>query len=247
MTVAPELSWTSASLTDAGVVHSTNQDAYLDAPELGLWVVADGMGGHNEGHIASQLIVESLAQTDSHDGLSDLVNEVEDRLRLVHHELVIRAKDKGDGAIIGSTVAALMAVGQHGVCLWAGDSRIYRYRKGLLEQVTRDHSYVEDLVAEGSLQREEAESHPDANIITRAVGATDELYLDANLLQLCADDRYLICSDGLFKELSEATIRKQMEDDDSINVCRTLMAMALASGAHDNVAIVIVKFVAQRE
>ena len=144
--------------------------------------------------------------------------------------------------IIGSTVAALLVVDQYGVCLWAGDSRVYRCRDGQLEQLTRDHSHVEELIAEGGLLREEAENHPHANVITRAVGAGEELFLDVELHRLCNADRYLICSDGLYKEVSEAEIAEHMKYGDCVTICRTLVALALERGAHDNVTVVAIKF-----
>ena len=144
--------------------------------------------------------------------------------------------------IIGSTVAALLVVDQYGVCLWAGDSRVYRCRDGQLEQLTRDHSQVEELVASGGLSREEAENHPHANVITRAVGAGEELFLDVDVQKLCHADRYLICSDGLYKEVSEAEIAEHMKYGDCVTICRTLVALALERGARDNVTVVAIKF-----
>lgn len=231
----------SASLTDVGIVRSKNQDAVLDLPEIGLWVVADGMGGHQEGELASHLIVDSLSQTTKHHRLSEFVNEVEDRLRQVHVTLVDRAANRHT-AVIGSTVAALLALWPFGVCLWAGDSRLYRYRDGQLEQISRDHSLVEELVDLGGLPREQAETHPNANVINRAVGADQELYLDAELLELRGADKYLICSDGLYKEVSPAEIAEHMKYGDATTICRTLVALALDRGAHDNVTVVVIKF-----
>ena len=236
------LSWSSASLTNAGIVRANNQDACLDLPESGLWVVADGMGGHNEGEFASRLIVDALSQMGVHGRLSEFVNDVEDRLRKVHKTLVNRAAARDKGIIIGSTVAALLAFGRFCVCLWAGDSRVYRYRDGQFAQITRDHSHVEELIQDGRLRRGEAESHPDANVITRAVGADEELYLDAELQELRHADRYLICSDGLYKEVSEAEIAGHMKYGDCVSICRTLVALALERGAQDNVTVVVIKF-----
>lgn len=235
----------SASLTDMGIVRSNNQDSVLDLPEIGLWVVADGMGGHQEGELASRLIVDSLSQTTKHHQLSEFVNEVEDRLRQVHDALVDRAANLHT-EVIGSTVVALLAIWPFGVCLWAGDSRLYRYRDGQLEQITRDHSLVEELVDLGGLPRAEAESHPNANVINRAVGADKELYLDAELLELRDDDKYLICSDGLYKEVSPSEIAEHMKYGDATTICRTLVALALDRGAHDNVTVVVIRFDEQR-
>ncbi len=235
------LHYSSASLTDVGIVRSINQDACLDLPKVGLWVVADGMGGHEEGEFASRLIVDTLSQTGRHERLSEFVNEVEDRLRKVHDSLVERARAVNT-PIIGSTVAALLTDGRFAVCLWAGDSRVYRYRNGRLEQLTRDHSLVEELVRNGGIERAEAEAHPNANVINRAVGADQQLYLDAELFELQGADRYLICSDGLYKEVGSAEIAEHMRYGDCTTICRTLVSLALERGAQDNVTVVVVKF-----
>ena len=241
MNIRTGFNYSSASLTNVGIVRSINQDACLDLPEVGLWVVADGMGGHDEGEFASQLIVDTLSQTGRHQRLSEFVNEVEDRLRRVHKTLVERARAIHT-PIIGSTVAALLTDGRFAVCLWAGDSRVYRYRNGRLEQLTQDHSLVEELVRNGGMQRAEAEAHPSANVINRAVGADQELYLDAELIELQNADRYLICSDGLYKEVSPTEIAEHMRYGDCTTICRTLVSLALERGAQDNVTVVVIKF-----
>lgn len=243
MSTAPLLSWASACVTNVGTVRELNEDACLDMPEVGLWVVADGVGGHQGGEIASQLIIKSLAGIGAHDRLSEFVNEVEDRLLEVHGDLVHRAQGKGPDMTIGSTIAALLVAGEYGVCLWAGDSRIYRYRDGQLEQITQDHSHVEELIARGALEREQANKHPWSNVITRAVGAGDELFLDAELQKLQSGDQYLICSDGLYKEVSEAVIAEHLGHDDSMTICQRLVSQSLEQGADDNVTVLVVQFI----
>lgn len=236
------LKQSSACVTNAGAVRELNEDACLTLPDSGLWVVADGVGGHHEGEIASRLIVDKLSRINTHDRLSQLVNEVEDRVQEVHQDLVRRAAAGGKDMIIGSTFAALLAVTRFAVCLWAGDSRVYRLRDGLLDQITRDHSHVEELIEQGTLQRELAEDHPWANVITRAVGAGEKLFLDAEFLELRRGDRYLICSDGLYKEVSESDMADHLQYGDSMSICKTLVALALDKGASDNVTVVVIKF-----
>jgi protein phosphatase len=218
-------------------VRDVNEDACLDLPDAGVWAVADGMGGHEEGALASRLIVESLAQVGRHTRLSRLVDDVEDRLRDVHAQLVKIADEK---TVIGSTVAALIVMQQYSVCLWVGDSRIYRFRENKLEQLTQDHSYVEELVEQGRLTKEEAENHLEANVLTRAVGAGDELYLDAKLVDVQPSDLYLICSDGLYRELCEQEIEEQMQYPDCRQICDRLLKLVLDRGAQDNVTVVLI-------
>ena len=121
---------------------------------------------------------------------------------------------------IGSTVAALLARGRHGVCLWAGDSRLYRFRDGALEQITQDHALVEELVERGVLTRDQAVDHPHGNLVTRAVGAADRLFVDVEIFELREGDVFLLCSDGLEKELSEDEIAEVLADCDGDEASR---------------------------
>ncbi|MGA7801905.1 MAG: protein phosphatase 2C domain-containing protein [Gammaproteobacteria bacterium] len=242
MTELPPFRWSSACLTDVGKVRALNEDACLELPQVGVWVVADGMGGHDAGELASGMIVDALRAVPSAPGLSALLDDVEDRLLDVNARLVSEAGLRGGGVTIGSTVVVLLAHHRHCVSLWAGDSRIYCYRDGWLTRLTRDHSQVEEWVEQGRLLREDAESHPAANIITRAVGAADELYLDAEFHDLRHRDRFLLCSDGLYKELSEQEIQDIMPRGNCADVCRALVSLALERGCRDNVTVVVVEF-----
>jgi protein phosphatase len=138
-------------------------------------------------------------------------------------------------------VAALVAFEGHGVYLWAGDSRVYRFRQGRLRRLTRDHSQVEELVEEGLLAPEEAESHPAANVITRAVGGEENLEVDAEIVELAPRDLFLLCSDGLYKELSEADIAGILARTPSPRAARQLVDTALERGARDNVTALVVR------
>lgn len=201
MSGGPSFKWLSASLTNVGNVRKINEDACLDLPSRGLWVVADGMGGHAAGDVASQMIVETLRQIPAVDKLSGFVDVVEDCLLDANRKLYEMSRSGAEQRVIGSTVAALLAFENHCLCAWAGDSRIYRLRDGIFEQVTRDHSEVEEMIEQGLITPEAAAVHPSANIITRAVGGTSDLHLDLELFELQSLDRFLVCSDGLYKEL----------------------------------------------
>ncbi|NND60897.1 MAG: serine/threonine-protein phosphatase, partial [Gammaproteobacteria bacterium] len=202
--------WSSAAATHPGKVRVVNEDAILAVPERGLWVVADGMGGHQAGDVASQLIVESLAQVGELDNPAHFLDEVERRLIEVNEKLIDTAADRGAMVTIGSTVVVLLALEQHCVLAWAGDSRAYRLRHDQLEQLTADHSQVQRMIDKGQLEPEQAENHPYANVITRAVGGTDDLRLDIEVRALQAGDRYLLCSDGLYRDVSEAQIAARL-------------------------------------
>src|SRR5690606_28690881 len=169
--------WTSHAVSHVGTVRKINEDACLDLPAAGLWAVADGMGGHSSGDVASRSIVTALQALPATDSLAMLADHVEDALERVNTELRELA-ESASRHTIGSTVVVLAIRRRHALIAWAGDSRVYRLREGRLEQLTQDHAIVEDMVEIGLISREEALAHPQANRITRAVGAMEALYLD---------------------------------------------------------------------
>ena len=190
--------------THAGAVRKRNEDGFVNRPDLGLWAVADGAGGHSDGAVASRMIVEALDGVPAGLDGADLLAEVRTRVLGAHARLREQAGLLGQGAVIASTVVVLLARDGHFACLWAGDSRAYLLRGGAMRQVTRDHSLVQELMDSGALDPEAALSHPHANVITRAVGAdADALELDKVTEKLLPGDRLLLCSDGLFKALAE--------------------------------------------
>lgn len=233
--------WRSASATSPGNVRAHNEDAVLELPAAGLWVVADGMGGHNAGDVASRMIVEALCAMGRPQRLSELLDAVEDRLFAVNDYLYRSSLEHGQGTT-GSTVAALLAFGAHCLSVWAGDSRIYCLRDRSLMCITRDHSEVQTLLDQGIIDRQAAAQHKDANVITRAVGGSPELYLDLELRALQSGDRYLLCSDGLYRELNESDLIQQLARPDVNGACNALVSRALAGSCNDNVSVVVVEF-----
>jgi serine/threonine protein phosphatase PrpC len=149
--------------------------------------------------------------------------------------------ERGAGTI-GSTVAALLAVGAYCVSLWAGDSRIYCLRDGVLTRVTRDHTEVQELLDGGVLDEEAAAQHSAGNVITRAVGGSEALYLDLELRELRHGDRYLICTDGTYRELTETDLATHVACPDVVEACNALMSHILAGTCADNVSVVVVEF-----
>ena len=241
-----QLHWSSASRTDVGMVRKLNEDSILDRPELGLWLVADGMGGHAAGDFASGAIVSALASVPSPASLGAFVTEIRQRLQAVNRQLNEEARTRRE-QVIGSTVVALLAFGGYGVVLWAGDSRAYLYRHGELIQLTRDHSQVEELVRRGLLPADQVEGHPAANVITRAVGVADQLELDSEMFALAEDDTYLLCSDGLYRELDDGAIKACLRLDDCQQSCDRLVESALARRARDNVSVIVVRLQDERQ
>ena len=232
--------WVSSAITDPGNVREANEDAIFDRPQSGLWVVADGMGGHEAGEVASGAIVAGLSQIAEIEQASKFVDTVEDCLIDVNRRLF--AASSSQGKVMGSTVAAVLALPGHCMCMWAGDSRVYRLRNFELEELTTDHSEVEELIAEGSLKREDAEGYPGENVITRAVGGEEELYLEVKLFEMAHKDRYLVCSDGLYKDVEFDEIQEILSDGDITSACQRLIACAKSRRCSDNVSVIGVDF-----
>jgi protein phosphatase len=234
-----QLRFGSHAVTDVGLVRRRNEDAFLDRPERGLWVVADGMGGHQRGDFASRLIVETLDSIAPTRELPAFVDAVRDALTTVDRELGRRAEELGPDTLIGSTVVVLLAVEDTFACVWAGDSRLYRRRDGTLQQLTTDHSRVQELIDQGLLRPEEAEHHPASNIVTRAVGAGA---LECGVItgEMRAGDRFLLCSDGLHGLVRPVAINEALKRPGRKAAAQLLKAV-MARGARDNVTIVIVE------
>ncbi|MDF2444960.1 MAG: protein phosphatase [Moraxellaceae bacterium] len=234
------ITWTSAAATDVGGKRKINEDALLDRPEAGLWVVADGMGGHSAGDVASNAIVHPLQQIERPESMPDFVEAVEDVLLTVNRQLRDYAQNELGGRTVGSTVVSLMLSQRTGVCLWAGDSRLYRLRNGQLTRLSRDHSAVQELVESGAITQSEADRHPKSNVITRAVGGNEILYVDSAVFAPEAGDTYMLCSDGLYNEVNEDSIRRKLalDLDDAV---QRLVDEALHNGGRDNISVVVVK------
>ncbi|MCF8002689.1 MAG: protein phosphatase 2C domain-containing protein [Chromatiaceae bacterium] len=232
--------WTSAGVTDQGAVRKVNQDAFLDRPDRGLWVVADGMGGHSDGARASRTIVEALAALPRQRLLGRAAQAVAASLRAVNQRLLDDAQ-RLQSDLIGSTVVALIAVEGHCALLWTGDSRAYRLRSGVLQQLTRDHSQVELLVEQGLLEPEQAESHPAANVLLRAVGAEPVLDVDIRVERLQAGDQFLLCSDGLYREVSAGCIADALQAHEPARSAGELVRLACEHGGKDNVTAVVIR------
>src|SRR5574340_391772 len=233
MPVPDPIRWTSAGATHVGLVRAINEDALLDRPQRGLWAVADGMGGHDAGDLASRMVVSALDGLGPATGLAAYATQVREALDTVNRELRVAAVVR-DVPLIGSTVAVMVALQCYCAYLWAGDSRIYLLRNGQLKRLTRDHSQVEELRAQGYLTDQEAR-HPRQNLITRAVGAVDILDLDQGSLLVADGDIFLLCSDGLSNHVSEEDIVKALGSASCEQAVETLIDLALKGGGRDNV------------
>lgn len=235
--------WHSAARTDPGKVRARNEDAFLECPQHGLWVVADGMGGHQGGDIASQLIVASLADLPVEVDFDARLKNVRQCLhwlnRRLGQELTVTA-GRSD-SIMGSTVVAVLMEGNRAACVWAGDSRCYLWRGQRLYQLSRDHSLQQQLIDEQQMSAEQAKAHPSAYALTRAVGASEQLTLDVLELETCPDDAFLLCSDGLYQSLSTDALGHALNLPAPQLALERLFAGALRGEARDNLTAVVIR------
>lgn len=239
MTCESQIHWTSAARCHVGLVRKVNEDAFLNRPERALWAVADGMGGHDAGDLASGMVVAALDGLAPCTGLANFVTEARDQLQTVNRRLRAEAAMR-DVGLIGSTIVALLACERYCVYLWAGDSRIYLYRNGKLEQLSRDHSPLEELRARGYPVGQEARA-PGHNLITRAVGGLDTLELDQGAIPVGDGDIFLLCSDGLTNYVSEDDIAATLVAGDCRHASDTLVDLALKGGGRDNITAVVIR------
>jgi len=242
------LVWSSAGDTHTGTVRPVNEDAFIERPEIGLWGVADGMGGHKAGDVASQAIVDALQRFDDERPLAGRLDQIDDAMEAVNtHLLGLRDPNLSNG-IVGSTVAILV-IGERRLAgaMWAGDSRVYRLRGDELEQLSTDHSRVQEYVDQGLITPEQAATHPESHVITRALGSDDHQVLEADLYEVRPGDRFLLCTDGLTRHLSDADLARFLGHNSPNATCNAMLTLALERGGSDNTTAVVVDVAAAED
>ncbi len=231
-----ELAWGAA--TDPGRIRPGNEDNLLAEPNV--FVVADGMGGHRAGDVAASTVVDAMSAVEhgpsGYTYLADIVAAVEKANAAIFTGLAA----EGAGAS-GSTLVALIAHEGHYACLWAGDSRAYLSRDGVLAPITRDHSLVQQLVDRGDVPESRRRQHPNAHIITRAVGVDAQVELDRQFAAIAAGDIFLLCSDGLTACLDDAEMARALAGGDLQAAADHLLQTALSRQALDNVSLILVR------
>lgn len=230
----------SKAATHVGMVRKLNEDSYLDKADEGTWVVADGMGGHASGEVASQAVVSALDRMTMGEDFAESLGRLQELILEVNRELVEEAERTPRDRQPGSTIVALLVQDGRGAVVWAGDSRIYRRRLGNFEQLTRDHSHVQELLDNDLIRPDEAEKHPMANVITRAVGIDVPLEIDTREFRVLDGDQFLLCSDGLSRLVEDREIDEMMDNPDPDEIVSSLLHTALVRGAPDNVTLIYV-------
>ncbi|GLQ31849.1 PP2C family protein-serine/threonine phosphatase [Litoribrevibacter albus] len=228
--------------THVGLIRQVNEDACLELPEQGIWAVADGMGGHAAGDVASQLVLDSIRSAVVGRSNEEISKELLIRtLEEANSSLQSYSRNQLEGNTAGTTVVVLFLEKQQFHLLWVGDSRGYLLRNENLKQTTRDHSQVSEMVEQGLISEEEAEHHECANVITRAIGVEPDVAVDIISGECSPGDIFLLCTDGLNKELPDVEIARYLKNADVMEAGMALLHSSLVAGARDNVTYVIVE------
>lgn len=236
----PHVEWCSNSATTVGCVRKANQDSFLERREIGLWAVADGLGGHLRGDLASKAVVSALSEIPPMNSLDSMIDAVRERMRGVNRDLIEMAAGYGIGKTMGSTAVIMLAFGSNCAAIWLGDSRLYRYREGGLAQITQDHSLVAALNRFGANVEDELAGKNISNLLTKALGSSPDVEADTITFDARKGDLYLLCSDGLIREASDDEIADILSKNDFKDTARKLVDLALERGARDNVTVVTV-------
>jgi serine/threonine protein phosphatase PrpC len=234
------LKFETAAVTHVGRVRKANEDAILVRADIGVWAVADGVGGLEAGQFASNAVVSAIDSIGAATSQTDQLARFRERILLANDRISHEA-GKLDGGAMGSTVAALVCFSNSCSCLWAGDSRVYRLRQGTLEQLTHDHSEVQEMIDAGALSEEEARVWPRRNVITRAVGIFEDPDLETRSEELMPQDTFLLCSDGLTNHVSDQELVDYLAVPRAQEACDALLALALERGGKDNISIIVVR------
>ncbi|SBS34783.1 Serine/threonine phosphatase stp [Marinomonas spartinae] len=234
---------TSYAISHRGVVRQLNEDSFAEISSHNLWVVADGMGGHEAGDYASQLVVDAIRAKVLNYTYEELtVDHIVSAVKKANYDLKQYSHYHLGGKIAGSTIVILFIKNDEFFVVWAGDSRAYLLRDGDFTQISSDHSQVNELVAQGVISKSEMGSHPLSNVITRAVGVADDINIDVIKREVRSEDMFLLCSDGLTGELSDQEICSMLDGQSVIDTGLALMHSSLVRGAKDNVTCIVVVY-----
>ncbi len=255
------ISVSAAGSTDPGKRRQKNEDSYCERRDLGLFVVADGMGGHAAGEVASRVCVDTIEQFISETRNADENftwpfgfepnldldgNRLKTAVKIANRRIATRIAGERDLQGMATTVVAVL-IGRRGVVVaHVGDSRVYHWRDGQMKRLTRDHSWVEEQVEAGALTPSEARDHPWRNLVTRALSGGGEVEIDLTPLDVRQSDRLLLCSDGLFSvvmdEAIEMTLGGSNPPEDLQSICEALVDAANRAGGPDNVTVLVIEF-----
>lgn len=236
----------SCAISDVGKKRQKNEDSYLINDSLKLFIVADGMGGHAGGEYASRIAIttiEEAFQKGSDSGKSDAEDLIEGSIKEAGQKIVAKAEEDRALRGMGTTVVAMHFSGKKATFGHIGDSRAYLFRDGVLEQLTEDHSLVNEQVKSGLISEEEARNHQFKNIITRSLGVTPEVEVDLISKKLKIGDTFLLCSDGLSNLVELSEMEKELRSQESVLAAKAMVDLANKRGGDDNITVIIAEVV----
>jgi len=233
------IAWKSAGVSNVGKIRTLNEDEFMDMPQRRLWAVADGMGGHAAGDVASGVVIHALAKLGNAEKLNSASGNVAAAIENANSMLRFVANERGKDVVIGTTIVAAVARGDRMAILWAGDSRAYRLRGNHFEQLTRDHDLLTDMKEQNAPA--ELIDAMKSNVISRAVGAHEKINIDEIRVEVRQHDVFLLCSDGLYREVPEHQIKAILREKDPARSSALLVEAALSAGARDNVTVVVIR------
>jgi protein phosphatase len=239
-----------AAGTDRGLVRDSNEDSYKIIPESSqnpyVYIIADGMGGHNCGEVASRMAVDFISNYVQKDGNRLFSSQnIEEKLKKLVEDTnttVFETSLKNPEASgMGTTLTMAVIAGQKATVAHVGDSRLYLMRDEMIKQITEDHTYIWELIKKGSLTREEAEVHPRKHVITRAIGSSPDLEVDMLTLEIQDEDILLLCTDGLTNMIGDDEIYRILKDNEPEAACEGLIEAAKSKGGEDNITVIVIK------
>jgi serine/threonine protein phosphatase PrpC len=240
-----------AAISDKGLIREKNEDCFnviTGQPDIPMtFIIADGMGGHNSGDVASKMAVDFVSNfiMDYPERFSideDIGQAIVEAMDMANKEIYLFSLKNKSNAGMGTTLIVAIFLKERLYIGHVGDSRVYLIRNGYIKRMTVDHSYIEELVRMGTLTRKEAEMHPGRNVITRALGCGEELQIDTYCFQIEDNDSYIICTDGLTNMLSENEIKEIVENSkDPQHACDQLVRKANENGGEDNITVIVIK------
>lgn len=237
-----------AAETDKGILRDINEDSYAIIPGSSetscAFVIADGMGGHNCGELASRLAVEYIRDNlriEAYADDQDMPHELENIVKKANAAVYVKSLESDDVSGMGTTLTMAFISGKKLTAAHVGDSRLYLVRAGSINQLTEDHSYIGELVRKGTLTKEEAENHPRKNVITRAVGCSSEILVDTISFEIEEGDIFVLCTDGLTNMVSEEEISQIVGSSEPEAACAKLIEAANRHGGEDNITVIVIK------
>ncbi len=229
-------------ITEVGRVRKNNEDSILSKPQLGLFAVADGMGGHNAGEVASTLAVLVLEDRVRNSLASTPDKILEEAVQEANLRIWQQGQRKLSQKGMGTTITALLLKSQFAAIAQVGDSRAYLFRNQKLRQLTTDHSWVQEMFKGGLISRDEMNTHPNKNILTRALGSEEKVEVDTQIMAYQDHDLFLLCSDGLYDMITEEEILQILQTDKELSwMAQEMIDLAMEHGGNDNISLIMVK------